>query len=197
MFKIKEIETNVIYDDVYESVELAKAQIKAYIADDGADRAVEYVIIDENGEYVISLDEIASEAYSKTRTYLESKQREILENAESYISEWYEGKYNLDGDQIDKIAYELKILLKDALPPTDVEILMMAGSTEAEANKHLNNGSTVYPDLEENFDFYMQELTDSEEEIENFREMISGGKVMPDWAVVDHNGKKYFIAYAL
>jgi orotate phosphoribosyltransferase-like protein len=40
MYRIKEIETNVIYDDVYTSIEEARQTINEYVADDGDERAI-------------------------------------------------------------------------------------------------------------------------------------------------------------
>lgn len=45
-YRIHEIETNVIYDDIYSSIEEAKKQIAAYEADDD-DRSITYRIIEE------------------------------------------------------------------------------------------------------------------------------------------------------
>ena len=46
MFKIREVETNVTYDDLYETVADAEAQIAEYEKDDGDERTVRYIVID-------------------------------------------------------------------------------------------------------------------------------------------------------
>ena len=52
MFKIKELETNVTYDDVYFTIQEAVNQIKLYELDDGETRSVTYVILSDNGEKI-------------------------------------------------------------------------------------------------------------------------------------------------
>ena len=56
-YRIHEIETAVTYDDVYNTIDEAKAQIAEYIADDNSETeprtsTVTYIVIDENGENV-------------------------------------------------------------------------------------------------------------------------------------------------
>lgn len=51
-FRIKQVETNVVYDDVYNTAEEAKETIEEYIADDGEERNIIYIIIDEDGEMI-------------------------------------------------------------------------------------------------------------------------------------------------
>lgn len=46
MYKIREVETNVTYDDLYETVADAEAQISEYEKDDGDERTVRYIVID-------------------------------------------------------------------------------------------------------------------------------------------------------
>lgn len=46
MYKIKEIETNVTYDDIYASIEEAEEQIAEYVKDDGDERRITYVVIE-------------------------------------------------------------------------------------------------------------------------------------------------------
>ena len=38
----------------------------------------------------------------------------------------------------------------------EIKILMMDGCTESEAKKHLERGTTVYSDMEENLDKYAE-----------------------------------------
>lgn len=54
MYRIKEIETNVIYDDVYTSIEEARQTINEYVADDGDERNITYVILDSDNEIAVS-----------------------------------------------------------------------------------------------------------------------------------------------
>ena len=56
-YRIHEIETAVTYDDVYNTIDEAKAQIAEYIADDNSETeprtsTVTYIVINENGEDV-------------------------------------------------------------------------------------------------------------------------------------------------
>ncbi|MGN0553045.1 MAG: hypothetical protein ACI4I1_06650 [Oscillospiraceae bacterium] len=51
-FRIKEIENNFVYDDIYDTVEEAVKIIEEYIADDGESREVTYAVIDNCGETV-------------------------------------------------------------------------------------------------------------------------------------------------
>lgn len=81
--------------------------------------------------------------------------------------------------------------------PENIDILMLAGSTKAEAESHLEAGTTVYTDFEENFDLYMDEWGVNEEEKEGYKQMIASKKPVPDWAIVEHDGKTYYIQYCL
>ena len=80
---------------------------------------------------------------------------------------------------------------------TDVEILMKNGCTKTEAENHLKNGSTIFTDFEENFTQYMDEWGVDEEEREEYKQMIEGKKILPDWGIVKDAGKVYYIAYCL
>lgn len=56
-YRIHEIETAVTYDDIYNTIGEAKAQIEDYIKDDNNETeprtsAVTYIVVDENGEDV-------------------------------------------------------------------------------------------------------------------------------------------------
>ena len=46
MYQIREVETNVTYDYLYETVADAEAQIAEYEKDDGDERTVRYIVID-------------------------------------------------------------------------------------------------------------------------------------------------------
>lgn len=81
--------------------------------------------------------------------------------------------------------------------PENIDILMLAGSTKAEAEKHLEAGATVYTDFEENFDLHMDELDATEEEKEEYKKMIENKIPVQDWAVVEYDGKTYYIQYCL
>lgn len=88
---------------------------------------------------------------------------------------------------------ESKIMTKEK----EIAILMEDHCTKAEAEKHLKNGTVVYPDFEENFDLYMNEWDADEEDIEMYRKMIENGKAAPDWGVVKYEQKTYYIQYVL
>lgn len=56
-YRIHEIEAAVTYDDIYNTIGEAKAQIAEYIADDNSETeprtsTVTYIVIDENGDDV-------------------------------------------------------------------------------------------------------------------------------------------------
>ena len=79
----------------------------------------------------------------------------------------------------------------------NVDILVEDGCTRSEAEKHLNNGTTIFEDFEENFDSYMKEWNCDEEEKEAFKKMIDSKNPVPDWGVVELDGKTYYIMYIL
>lgn len=76
-----------------------------------------------------------------------------------------------------------------------IELLMMDGCTRKEAEKHLQNGATVFDDFAERFDAYMQEW--DIEDIEPYRNMIDSKNPLPDWGVVEDDDKVYYIQYVL
>ena len=80
---------------------------------------------------------------------------------------------------------------------TDVEIRRKNEGTKTEAEKHFKNGSTIFTDFEENFTQYMDEWGVDEEEREEYKQMIEGKKILPDWGIVKDAGKVYYIAYCL
>lgn len=80
---------------------------------------------------------------------------------------------------------------------TNIEVLKMDGCTEREAEKHLNRGTLVLDDFEENFDKYMEEWDYDEEEKETCKNMITTGDPVADWGVVKLKGKTYYIQYIL
>lgn len=53
LYKIKELETGVEYDDIYTSEEEATEQIKKYEEDDGSDRKITYIIKDYMKKYSV------------------------------------------------------------------------------------------------------------------------------------------------
>ena len=81
----------------------------------------------------------------------------------------------------------------------DIEILMADGCTKDDAIKHINSGTIVYEDLEENLDSYLDEMKgyNDEEIIEGIKNMVITKDPLPDWGVVNKDGKYFFIAYAL
>lgn len=80
----------------------------------------------------------------------------------------------------------------------DIEIIMMDGCTIKEAKRHLDFGTVVYDDLEEHFEFYAREREHlGEDYIEEIKKMIESGKPATDWGIVEKDGRKYYIEYAL
>ena len=77
----------------------------------------------------------------------------------------------------------------------EVEILMKDSCTRSDAEKHLNNGTTIFEDFEENLDSYMKEWNCDEEEKEAYRKMIDSKNPVPDWGVVELDGKTFYIMY--
>lgn len=78
-----------------------------------------------------------------------------------------------------------------------IEILSMNGCTEAEAKKHLDNGSVVLTDFEERFDDYMKEWDIEGEDIPIYKKMIDEKKPAPDWGIVEDDGHTFYIMYML
>lgn len=83
----------------------------------------------------------------------------------------------------------------------EIEILIEDRCTRAEAEKLLKNGSTVYEDLEENLEKYLDEWKYLDEEDNNFtdsvKKMVETKQPMVDWGIVNDNGKTYYIEYVL
>ena len=79
----------------------------------------------------------------------------------------------------------------------NVEILVKDGCTRSEAENHLKNGTVIFDDFEENFDKYIQEWNCDEEEKEAYRKMIDSKNPVPDWGVVELDGKTFYIMYIL
>lgn len=79
----------------------------------------------------------------------------------------------------------------------EIEIIMKDRKTESEAKKHLEKGSIVFDDFEENFEKYMKEWLYDDEEIAACKNMIETKEPLQDWGVVDYEGKTYYIMYVL
>ena len=77
-----------------------------------------------------------------------------------------------------------------------IKILIEDGCTRAEAEKHLNRGTLVLDDFEENFDKYMEEWDYDEEEKAEYRKMVAEKKPLTDWGIVE-DGRTYYIQYCL
>lgn len=77
----------------------------------------------------------------------------------------------------------------------NIAILMMDGCTKAEAEKHLQNGATVFDDFEQNFAGYMQEWNVND--VTPYRNMVDSKKPLPDWGIVESEEKTYYIMYVL
>ncbi len=87
---------------------------------------------------------------------------------------------------------------------TNVEILMEDNCTRKEAEDHLKMGTTIYDaeDFEKNWEYYLDETAWLDEDTreylaEEWTKMIETKKPAPDWGVVTHDGKTYYIQYAL
>ena len=85
-----------------------------------------------------------------------------------------------------------------------IKILQEDRCTKNEAEKLLKNGTTILEDFKENFDFYMQEwksgISDEDDYkklVDDCRKMVETGEPIPDWGVVNFEGKTYYIMYAL
>lgn len=80
-----------------------------------------------------------------------------------------------------------------------IEILMLDKCTKSEAEKYLKNGSIIYEggDFEKFFDDYMKEWNIKEEDIEEYRKMVTDKIPALDWGIVEDNGKVYYIEYCL
>ena len=80
-----------------------------------------------------------------------------------------------------------------------IEILMADGCTKKGAENYLKNGASIYEDLEERLDFYLNEwgtLCD-DNFLEGIRKMVETKKPFTDWGVVEMDGKTYYIEYVL
>ena len=81
-----------------------------------------------------------------------------------------------------------------------IEILMEDRCTKLEAERHLKNGTIIFDDFEENLDSYIKEFSDEDAigfDEKSFREMVETKKPLPDWGVVEKDGKTYYIIYVL
>lgn len=81
--------------------------------------------------------------------------------------------------------------------PDDLDILIANGCTESEAKKHLERGTIVYNDLEDNFESYVEAWQLNKEEREAIKNMINTKEPAQDWGVVKFGEKTYFISYTL
>ena len=78
-----------------------------------------------------------------------------------------------------------------------IKILIEDGCTKSEAEKHLNRGTLVLDDFEENFDKYMEEWDYDEEEKAEYRKMVAEKKPLTDWGIVEDGERTYYIQYCL
>ena len=79
----------------------------------------------------------------------------------------------------------------------EIGLLMLDGCTEREAKRHLERGTAIIEDFEENFSQYMKEWDVDEEDQEPYRWMIKTGMPVADFGVVEYKGKNYYIMYVL
>ena len=81
----------------------------------------------------------------------------------------------------------------------EIEILMMDRCTKSEAENLLQNGTTVFDgeDFKSNFDRYMDDWDADDEERAQYKAMIDQKKPVPDWGIVEDEGKTYYIMYSL
>lgn len=80
---------------------------------------------------------------------------------------------------------------------TDVEVLMKDGCTKSEAENHLKKGAQVIDDFEKHFADYMIEWSVSDEDAEDYRQMIETKIPLSDWGIVQTENNTYYIAYVL
>ena len=80
---------------------------------------------------------------------------------------------------------------------SEIELLMKDNCTKSEAIKHLNNGSIIFTDLEENLEGDLEEWDEEEEDKEEYRKMIENKSPLQDWGIVEDDGKTYYIMYVL
>lgn len=79
----------------------------------------------------------------------------------------------------------------------EIELLMLDRCTKSEAEKHLENGSTIFEDFEKNIESYLDEWNIEEEDKDEYRKMVTDKIPARDWGVVEDNGKTYYIMYVL
>lgn len=85
----------------------------------------------------------------------------------------------------------------------EIQILMKDGCTKSEAINHLNRGTIIYDDLEENLDEYCKEFeyldneTDEVRYTDSIREMVKTKIPAKDWGIVQDYNKMYYIEYVL
>lgn len=79
----------------------------------------------------------------------------------------------------------------------EIRILMADGCTEHDAEKHLNDGATIFEDLEENLDDYLTEWDADDELADSIRTMVDTQEPMEDWGIVNLDGKRYYVEYGL
>ena len=78
-----------------------------------------------------------------------------------------------------------------------IEILMKDGYTEREAKDALERGCTIYDNLEEHLDEYLEEFkTYMDSEIaEKIRCLVEKQEEFEDWSIVKLDGKRYYIMH--
>ena len=79
----------------------------------------------------------------------------------------------------------------------EIELLILDRCTKSEAEKPLKNGATIFEDLEENIESYLDEWNIEEEDKDEYRKMVTDKIPTRDWGVVEDNGKTYYIMYVL
>lgn len=88
----------------------------------------------------------------------------------------------------------------------DINILIADNCTRNEAIKHLNDGTIVYEDFEENFDYYIKEYQQqfADENDEDFIEYVEHMRLLMEYkgrtsdeSWVKYDGKWYFVEYCL
>ena len=76
---------------------------------------------------------------------------------------------------------------------------MADGCTKKGAENYLKNNTTIYEDLEERLDIYLNEWSSlcDDDFLEGVRKMVETKKPFTDWGVVEMDGKTYYIEYVL
>ena len=80
----------------------------------------------------------------------------------------------------------------------EIRILMEDGCAREDAKRHLDVGTIIFEEFEENFDFYCEMLAKGDEDLEEeLRKMVETKEAAGDWGIIEVDGKTYYIMYCL